>query len=238
MGDHPTAVALFAGIVMALLHRERTGEGSMVATSLLANGLWSSAAIIQGALAGGDVAAYRQRQTSPPFLARLYRCADDRWIGLTMVRSGHEIKRLFTALGVSELLDDDRFSTTAAQYEHRDTLAGVLGALIAGESSDHWMARFAVHDVPAARAARTEEAVTDPQLRANAMVIPGDPESGVPWLVNNPVNVSTAEPVAPTRAPEPGEHSDQILAELGLTMSEIGALRADGVVSGGSASQR
>jgi crotonobetainyl-CoA:carnitine CoA-transferase CaiB-like acyl-CoA transferase len=58
MGDHPTAVSIYAGIVTALLHRERTGEGGMVHTSLLANGLWSVSGVAQGVLAGGDMTKY------------------------------------------------------------------------------------------------------------------------------------------------------------------------------------
>lgn len=230
MGDHPTAVSLFAGIVMAILHRERTGEGSMVSTSLLANGLWSTAAIVQGALAGADVPAYRERQQIPPFLHRLYQCSDGRWIGLTMVRVGHEIKQLFAALGAGDLLHDERFATTDSQYEHRAAIAAEVAAIMATASSEEWMDRFAECGVPAARAARTEEVIHDPQLEANRMVVAGDPASGVAKILNNPVNVSTVERVAPVRGPEPGEHSAQILAELGYGDEEIETLRRQQVI--------
>ncbi len=73
MGDHPTGVALYAGIVTALLNRERSGEGSMVETSLLANGLWSAAGIAQGVMADGDMPLYRSLNESPPAMMRPYR---------------------------------------------------------------------------------------------------------------------------------------------------------------------
>ena len=63
MGDHPTGVAIYAGIVTALLNRERTGKGGMVHTSLLANGLWSAAGVAQGVMAGGDMVRYRAVNT-------------------------------------------------------------------------------------------------------------------------------------------------------------------------------
>ncbi|MDB9845557.1 CoA transferase [Acidimicrobiales bacterium] len=78
MGDHPTAVALYAAIVTALLHRERTGEGSMAHTSLLANGLWSAAGIAQGAMAGADMAAYRETNRVYQPMLRPYRAGADR----------------------------------------------------------------------------------------------------------------------------------------------------------------
>ncbi len=230
MGDHPTAVALFAGIVMALLKRERTGEGSMVSTSLLANGLWSSAAIVQGALAGADVSAYRDRQRVPAFLHRLYRCRDDRWIGFTMVRSGHEIKALFDALGASHLLTDPRFATTDGQYTHRAELAEAVEAVVSERSSAEWMTRFGDAGVPAALAARTEEVIHDPQLEANHIVTRADPESGLERTLNHPIQVSTAPLVEPRRAPGPGEHTQEILGEIGYDAAEIAALRRSGAI--------
>jgi formyl-CoA transferase len=230
MGDHPTAVALYAGIVMALLHRERTGEGSMVSTSLLANGLWSSGAITQGALAGADMDVYRNRQQQPAFLGTLYQTSDGRWIGVTMVRWGVEIKQLFAALGLADLLAEERFATSVGQYQHRAELAAAVAGIIERQDADHWMRRFAEFGVPAALAARAEEVIVDPQLEANRIVVDGAPGSGLPRLLNNPVNVSSAPRAAPVRAPDPGEHTVEVLSELGYSSDEIEHLRATGAI--------
>ena len=87
MGDHPTGVALYAGIVTALLRRERTGEGGIVHTSLLANGLWSAAGIAQGAMAGGDMQTYRDVNLVNGAMFQVYRTVDDRWLQFNMVRN-------------------------------------------------------------------------------------------------------------------------------------------------------
>ncbi|MBD3647730.1 MAG: CoA transferase, partial [Pseudomonadales bacterium] len=86
MGDHPSAVSLYAAIMTALLHRERTGEGSMVHTSLLANGLWSISCIAQAGFAGGSYERYREVKASRSFARSLTRTKDDRWLQFTMVR--------------------------------------------------------------------------------------------------------------------------------------------------------
>lgn len=225
MGDHPTAVSLFAGVVMALLHRERTGEGSAVSTSLLANGLWSSAAITQGALAGADMVAHRERQQEPSFTGRLYETADGRWFGFTMVRAGAELKRLFGALEALHLLDDERFATTPDQYENRRALAAEVGAIMCRRRAVEWLERFDLWDVPAALAAHTEETMRSPQLTANAMVLAGDPESGVEQVLNNPVSVSTAPQVPVRRGPEVGEHTTEILMSLGYNDEDVARLQ-------------
>ncbi len=99
MGDHPTAMSIYAGIVTALLHRERTGEGGMAHTSLLANGLWSVSCIAQGAMAGGDMAKFREVNRVPPVLMRVYRAEDDRWLQFNMVRSEEQLSLMFAAMG-------------------------------------------------------------------------------------------------------------------------------------------
>ncbi len=230
LGDHPTAVSLFAGLVMAILHRERTGEGSMVSTSLLANGLWSSAAIVQGALSGADMDVYRARKQSPGFLGRLYETRDHRWIGLTMIRSGHELKQLFVALDAFGLLYDERFATFEAQYDNRAALTVEVAAVISRRTAAEWMTTFAEHGVEAALTMRTEEAVADPQLAANQMTLDADPSSGLRHVLNNPVNVSVADQVPVVRGPAPGEHSEEILRDLGYDQIEVDRLRTSGVI--------
>ena len=87
MGDHPTGVALYAGIMTALLHRERTGEGGMVHTSLLANGLWSVSGIAQGVMAGGNSANFRTRSKDYSAMMCPYEARDGRWLQFNMIRN-------------------------------------------------------------------------------------------------------------------------------------------------------
>jgi len=85
MGDHPTGVTLFAAIMTALYRRERTGKGTMVSTSLMANGLWWNAIQIQAALSGARVEPRPAREEAASALANLYRCADGRWFLLSAI---------------------------------------------------------------------------------------------------------------------------------------------------------
>ena len=110
MGDHPTAVAMYASIVTALLHRTRTGEGSHVHTSLMANGLWSASCVAQARFVDADFTPSRTLARASAMRA-LYRTSDDRWLQFTMIRTPEEVSRWLATLGLAHIVDDPRFST-------------------------------------------------------------------------------------------------------------------------------
>ncbi len=231
MGDHPTAVALYASIVTALLHRERTGEGSMVHTSLLANGLWSVSSIAQGGFAGGDIQAYRERNAVPSLIGRVYRAADNRFLQFTMVRSEAELGRMLAVVGLTDLAGDPRFATPEARFQHRGELSDLMQSRLETRNSSDWLADFAAAGVPVNRVSVMEETLTDPQITINRMAVPpADPDVNVPLIINHPVKVDRVPQVGPKRAPELGEHTDEILSALGYGSADIQALRDKGVV--------
>ena len=228
MGDHPTGVALYAGIVTALLHRERSGAGSLVQTSLLANGLWSAAGIAQGALAGGDMQAYRQVNQVNSAMFRVYQAADGRWLQFNMVRNEELLSLALAAMEALHLLTDPRFASLELMWENREALGDELAQIISEKSSDEWLRLFAAYEVPVNRIALVEEALDDAQMTANGMVIDGAPDTDVPRLINHPVKVSSVPQVGPLPAPGLGEHSTEILLELGYTQEQIDALNGVG----------
>ena len=231
MGDHPTGVALYAGIVTALLRRERTGEGGMVHTSLLANGLWSASGVAGGAMAGGDMAMFRERSATPSALMRVYQASDGRWLQFNMVRNEELLALLLTGLGLPDLLADERFKTATEMWQHRAELGDAIAAAVATRTSDEWLAEFAALEVPVNRIALVEEAARDEQVLANEIAVaPADEGIAAPLLLTHPVKVASAPPVEPKRAPELGEHTGEVLAELGYSAAEIASMREDGVV--------
>lgn len=229
LGDHPTGVALYAAIVTALLHRERTGEGGMAHTSLLANGLWSAASIASGALAGGDVPAYQQRIATPVFTQRVYPTRDGRFLQFIMIRSDAELALLLKELELLELLDDPRFATIESRMEHRGAFTDAVAAVLAQRDSDDWLQRFDALGISVNRVQTVDEAVRSEQLRINEMAVPPvDDDVPTPWILNHPVKVDSIAQVGPKRAPNPSEHTRAILAELGYSDRDIDALIGNG----------
>lgn len=231
MGDHPTSIALYAGIVTALMNRERTGAGSMVHTSLLANGLWSVASIAQGALAGGDMPKFRETNSVTGTIGRVYKTRDGRWLQMTMVRTEEQFMMLFAAMDAIHLLQDERFSTMEGMLENRGALSDLVQDVLITRDADEWISTFNSMEVPVRKVADVEEVIRDEQILINKMVVtPVDDDVGVPLIINHPIKISNVAQVGPKRAPELGEHSEQILDSLGYSKAEIQTLRDKGVI--------
>lgn len=232
MGDFPTSVALYASIVTALLHRERTGEGGMAHTSLLANGVWSAAGIMQGAMAGGDMAGYRETNRVYNPMLRPYETADGRWLQFNMIRDEELLSRLFVALDAAHLLADERFVDLETMFgSQRGALGAELAAIIISRPAAEWMPVLEAAELPVNLVAVVEETAVDPQMRRNRIAVQPDDGEMIPdWIINHPIKSTSVDQVGPRRAPHLGEHGDEILAELGYAPDEIAALRENHVI--------
>ena len=226
MGDHPTAVALYASIVTALLRREKTGKGSHVHTSLIANGLWSASCIAAAKFANGDFSNYRTL-AAKYFTRELYETADGRFLQFTMVRSEDEVAAFFTVLGVPELLNDPRFATTRARIESGSALAETIRPTFATHTGTEWMTAFHTAGVPVSMVGKIDDLPDDPQLAVNHIVTQPVDQEAEYWVINHPVNVDDTPRAGVERAPEIGEHTEEILADLGYSSDDISALRGD-----------
>ena len=131
MGDHPTGMSLFAGIMAGLYHRERTGRGTMVATSLLANGLWMNAIPVQGILCGARTEVRPPREDAISALANLYRCRDGRWFMLTITGDERHWESFARGIGREDLMTDPRFAATGDRRTNARALTAILDAWFA-----------------------------------------------------------------------------------------------------------
>ena len=114
MGDHPTGMSMFGALMAALYQRERTGRGTMVSTSLLANGLWLNAIPVQGILCGARTVVRPPREEAVDAPGNLYRCRDGRWFLLALTADGRRWPAFAKAIGREDLLTDPRFAEAAA----------------------------------------------------------------------------------------------------------------------------
>ena len=231
MGDHPTGVSLYAAIVTALYQRERTNEGSLVHTSLIANGMWAASCIASAKFAHGNDFSNYPRLTAKYFTRELYQTRDKRWLQFTMVRTDEEIAAYFSILGATHLLDDPRFQTTRARIESGDALASEIHPIIAQRDAADWIHEFNAANVPVSMLGTIDDLPSDPQLLANAILREPSEPIGADYVINHPVNVETSKRAPVKRAPDVGEHSEEVLVELGYQNHEIEHLRDAGVIT-------
>jgi crotonobetainyl-CoA:carnitine CoA-transferase CaiB-like acyl-CoA transferase len=229
-GDQMAGMNLFGAIAMALLHRERTGEGSEVSTSLHASGLWSNAMLAQGALLGAFVAPRPPRNTPRSALANQYKTADGRWIQLTIVREDKLWPELCQAMERLDLLQDPRFQTTDNRRAHASELAAILDPVFAARPWPDWKTRLRRHEITFGLLGVLRDVPDDEQAVANGAVVETEVEE-MPRSISAPIRLSfAAQPAPPGPGPGHGAHTDEVLAELGYDTDEIGRLRAAGAL--------
>jgi len=228
MGDHPTAVSLFAAIMTGLLRRERTGKGGVVSTSLIANGLWSNGCYIQAALFGATFQPRTPRYQRSALL-EVYRCRDDRWFMFSMVNHLREWPLLLQCIGKPEWESDPRFVTHEARLAHTDDLTRALEAIFITQDWEHWRHLFQEKGVTTGTIAQPEDHIDCPQVAANGLLPEFEDEGGL-RTIDSPVRVDGAPHVRPRMAPRIGEHSEAILRELGYGAGAIAAMAETGTV--------
>lgn len=223
MGDHATAMSLFGAIMAALYRRERTGRGALVETSLLANGVWSNGMVMQAMLAGDDWSTRKHQGDRPRQpLAALYRTRDDRWVQLSLLNPLKEWVPFTEAMLHPEWQQDSRFADAASRMEHGEALTALIAEAIAALSLEELRRRLDERGLTYGHAAQNRELVADPQLIDNDILVPtAEGEGPYTRTVSNPIHLSGERKRTPHRAPAVGEHSVEILRELGCSEQDV-----------------
>ena len=228
-GDHATAVGLFSAIVMGLYRRERKGKGSYVTTSLLAEGVWACGVPIQAALCDAEFFPLHDRKNPPNATFNVYRTSDDKWF--LIVVTPDRWPALATAIGRPDLLSDARFADAAKQGANAAQLTAILDEVFAAQPLAHWREALDLAHITFGVVRSPSEVINDPQLRENDIVVPleGAGEN-LKFTISSPMQVHDITKVPAKRAPEIGEHNDEVLKQLGFSTEEIGDLRASGAI--------
>jgi crotonobetainyl-CoA:carnitine CoA-transferase CaiB-like acyl-CoA transferase len=228
-GDNATAIGLYSAIVTALYRRERTGQGSYVTTSLLAQGVWSASVSIQAALCDAKFFEPHDRKNPANAALNVYQASDGTWF--VLIVTPEKIEAVAEAIGRPDLMADPRFSDPANLKTNMPQLTTILDNVFGAQPMSHWYEIFNGVHVTFGAVRGPQEVIDDPQLRANEIIVPLDGAGDkLTSTISSPIQVQGVAKASAKRAPEVGEHNEDILRQLGFGADEIEGLRATGAI--------
>jgi crotonobetainyl-CoA:carnitine CoA-transferase CaiB-like acyl-CoA transferase len=231
MGDHNTGLAMAGAISAALFSRERSGKGQLVSTSLLREGLYTLSFDLAMTLRFGVELGVADRKTMGNPAINAYQDRDGRWFWIVGLEGERHWPPMARAAGHPEWLEDPRFADPKSRAENAAALIGLLDQVFATRSRDEWAEIFdAEPDLWWAPVQNLEEVVADPQVTAGGGFCEV-PDSGATTLLPASPADFAGTPWQPRwMAPELGQHTDQVLTELGHDEQQIATRRQREIV--------
>jgi len=229
--DQATAIMASHAILTALFARERTGKGQEVHVSILGSALFLQYFNVMNAMVMGQPVPRHERRSTDA-LRNYYQCQDGKWVCITVSYQMSAWEDFCRAIGHPEMAKDPRFETREKRFENCEELIALLDSVFATRMQEEWHRLFVEHGMFATRINSPMDLRYDPQVLENDYLVNFDhPIFGRNLIPGYPVHFSETPADTRGRAPEQGEHTDEVLQEIaGYSASEITQFRDDGVV--------
>jgi len=234
LGDRVAALALAYGVMTALFVREKTGVGQEMDLSLFHMGVYVNSFDVSAALTTGrDYEEWRpsSRETAPNALVNVYQTKDKRWFNIVLLQPDRFWPAFCKAIEREDLEHDPRFESFEPRKKNHVVLFNILEEVFLTKTLVEWRSRFNEAGLPFAPMQNLLEVISDPQAEANDFFVAYDhPSYGKIKVIANPVNLSNTPATIRTPAPEMGQHTEEILLEIGYDWETIIALKDQGVI--------
>jgi len=231
MGDHTAGITGAGGVAAALFARSRSGRGQLVSTSLLRIGIFTVGWDTMIKLRLGAPATPMTRTTTPNPLISCYRARDERWIWLLGLQGDRMWPDLVRAIARPDLERDPRFAKLTDRRTNCAELVGILDQIFAQRTRAEWAEIFDREGVWWAPIQTTDEVVEDPVAEACGAFVDVPSAEGDPIrMVSSPVDFSDTRWSVGAPVPELGQHTEEVLLELGYDWERIAALKEGRVI--------
>jgi crotonobetainyl-CoA:carnitine CoA-transferase CaiB-like acyl-CoA transferase len=210
--------------------RDRTGRGQVVETALMRTAAWSIACDVAVALIDRKQPTKRGRADAMSPMNTTYQCSDGTWINLAALDQT-AWARFCAAIGRDDLGADERFATPVDRFQNRQAVIALLEAEFASRPFEHWAPLLDAAGIIWGKVATLAELVVDPQAEANGMFATIEhPEAGPFETLEAPFRMSHSQVAVRGAAPEAGQDTIAVLAEMGFDRHRIDELDATGVI--------
>ena len=230
MGDHMTGMGAAGAVGAALFSRERTGKCQRVAVSLLRTGIYMMGWDVSLALRLGiPINAYDREHAINPII-NCFKSGDERWFWLLLLQADRHWPDLLRAIEREDLLEDERFADITIRREHTPELVAELDASFAQKTLDEWGEIFDRENVWWAPVNTISDVIDDPAAHAAGVFREVEGPDGPVTFVATPADFSETAAGPQGLAPELGQHTEEVLLELGYDWEQIVPLKESGAI--------
>ncbi len=230
-GDHTTALNILAAVLAALRLRDRTGEGQHVEVTLQGTGMWTLAGDMAAALVARENPGRHVRTQPANPIWNSYRAQDDLWVLLVMPQPDPYWPKFCAAIGKPEWAKDARYDNLLKRRAHSIDLTAQIDAILLQQPRSYWARQFDTYGLIWAPVATLTDVIDDPQVREMGWITPLEsPTLGKFETLGTPFKMYGTDIGPRGPAPSAGEHTFEVLTQLGLGDDELARLAEDGVI--------
>jgi crotonobetainyl-CoA:carnitine CoA-transferase CaiB-like acyl-CoA transferase len=231
LGDELGGLMCAWGVSLALFARERTGKGQLVDTSLMGSVVAMLGHVMSGtAMLKQEFPRFVRTSSGNP-LYNHYCCKDNKWLVIAHLDPDRWWAKVCGALGLEKLINDPKFSTLAARAAHGKELVAIFDDVFAAKTREEWMKILGEHGCIFTPIQGIKEVVEDPQVMANRYMIEVQhPVHGPTKMMGFPWDLNETPASWRRNAPALGEHTEEVLLEVGYTEEDLGKFREEGII--------
>lgn len=230
IGDHASTLALCTGLLGALYRQAKTGKGEKVLVSLFGTAIWINALMTVPCQYGDEFPKSRLHPLTP--ISASYCCKDENWLTLTILDYARDWPKFCKVIGRDDLICNEKYSCADEAKKFSEELVPLIAEAFKQQDREYWIELLTQYDLPFAKTQHMVEVIKDSMAWENGYLVDFSFENGNSAVIPcTPIQFKSNVAYKCERAPRLGEHTEEILADLGYNSEKINELVSKNVIS-------